>query len=69
MSKPAPDPVTPEYLRAMIEGAGMTQGAAARLLHIAPRTVRAWLAAERAIPWAMAECLRSYLARTPPKLG
>lgn len=66
--KRAPDPVPPEYLRDLIEGVGMTQSEAARLLRVAPRTVRSWLAAERAIPWAMAECLRAYLARKPPNL-
>ena len=65
----APDPVTPEYMRELIEGAGMTQGEAARLLRMSPRAVRFWLAGDRAIPWAMAECLRAYLARKPPNLG
>jgi transcriptional regulator with XRE-family HTH domain len=65
----APNPPSPEYLRKLIEDAGITQAKAAELLGVAPRTVRSWLSGDNAIPWAMAECLRAYLARKPPDLG
>ena len=59
----APDPVTSEYLRGLIASAGITQGSAARLLHVDPTTLRKWLspptaASHRACPWAAAELLR-----------
>ena len=54
----SPDPVTPAYLRSLIEGAGISQGQAARMLRVDPRTLRRWLAGDRACPWMAAELLR-----------
>jgi hypothetical protein len=58
-----PDPVPPQYLRGLIASAGITQGNAAKLLHVDPTTLRKWLApptaaSHRACPWAAAELLR-----------
>ena len=62
-----PDPVPPDYLRSLIDGAGITQGEAARLLHVDPATLRRWVsppstASHRECPWAAAELLRRILA-------
>jgi transcriptional regulator with XRE-family HTH domain len=58
----APDPTPPDWLRALIEGAGITQREAARRLHVEERSIRRWLAGDRAIPWSAAELLRRLLA-------
>ena len=56
-----PDPIPTGYLRSLIKGAEITQGEAARILHVDPVTVRRWLLDEgpnsRAAPWAV-ELLR-----------
>jgi len=53
-----PDPVTVYWLRALIRAAGLTQGEAARLLHVHPQTMRRWATGAREIPWAPVELLR-----------
>jgi transcriptional regulator with XRE-family HTH domain len=48
-----PDPSTltsdPEYIRGLLERAGMSQRAAARAIGVNERTMRAWLAGQ--YPW------------------
>lgn len=66
MTDEAPDPVPHEWLRSLIEGAGITQGEAARLLHVSPQVVRRWVAPPdasmaRPCPWPAAELLRRIL--------
>ena len=43
----------PDYLRSLIEGAGLTQSAAAKQIGIAPRSMRAYLAGDRPIPYTV----------------
>ena len=67
MTDQAPDPVPQEWLRSLIEGAGITQGEAARLLHVSPQVMRRWVAPDdasmaRSCPWPAAELLRRILA-------
>ena len=62
----APDPVTPAYLRSLIEGAGISQGQAAQMLRVDPRTLRRWLAGDRACPWMAAELLRRMVNEPGP---
>lgn len=60
----APPDVLVDLLRALIASAGITQGAAARLLGVAPRTVRGWLERgerRRQVPWSSVELLRRLL--------
>lgn len=60
----APPDVLVDLLRTMIASAGITQGEAARLLGVAPRTVRSWLEAgerRRQVPWSCVELLRRLL--------
>lgn len=58
---PAPDPVPPAYVRDLCERIG-GQREAARALHVDERTVRRWVAGDRACPWAAAELLRRMVA-------
>ncbi len=56
-----PDPIPAGYLRSLIEGAQVTQGDAARLLHVPATTLRRWLtdgSSHRDPPWAAVELLR-----------
>lgn len=60
----APPDVLVDLLRALIASAGITQNAAARLLGVAPRTVRSWLESgerRRQVPWSSVELLRRLL--------
>jgi transcriptional regulator with XRE-family HTH domain len=50
--------MTSEQLRSTIESLGITQAGAARLLGVAARTMRYWLAGKREIPTASAILLR-----------
>lgn len=68
--------MTPEEFRAEIARLGLSQVEAARVLRLAPRSVRRYVASETAdrapIPWAVGELLRrmtpeearGYLAET-----
>ena len=63
---PTPDPVPPAWLHELIEIGGITQGEAARRLHVDPTTLRKWVApitsaSHRNCPWAAAELLRRML--------
>jgi DNA-binding XRE family transcriptional regulator len=61
-----PDPIPSGYLRSLIEGAGITQGEAARLVHVLPQTMRRWLTdgySHRDPPWAAVELLRIKIAK------
>lgn len=60
----APPDVLVDLLRTMIKSAGITQGEAARLLGVAPRTLRGWLESgqrRRQVPWSSVELLRRLL--------
>lgn len=57
-----PDPVPVPWLRALLANAGLTQGTAARMLHLTPLTVRRWCTGTRAIPWAPVELLRRMIS-------
>ena len=57
----APDPVTVEWLRALLEHHRITQREAARLLHVDDVTVRRWCTGTREMPWAAGELLRRQL--------
>lgn len=62
-SRSAPFPLTPAYLRELLEAGGITQLAAAAALHVDPSTFRRWLmdpeaASASSPPWAAGELLR-----------
>ena len=64
---PVPDPVPDGLMRSLIEGAELTQGEAARAIHVGPDRLRRWLmgrdcASWRETPWASAELLRRMIA-------
>jgi len=61
MNRPAPDPITVDWLRELLERHQITQREAARLLHVDDVTVRRWCTGTRAIPWAAGELLRRLL--------
>jgi DNA-binding transcriptional regulator YiaG len=63
--KQAPDPITQEWLRSLLEGAQVTQQEAAKLLHVDDRTMRRWCCGERAMPWAAGELLRRLVTGRP----
>lgn len=50
-------PISPEELRDLIEAAGITQAEAARRCHASERTMRQWLAGDRAMPLTASEGL------------
>lgn len=54
----APDPITVEWLRDLLERHHITQREAARLLRVDERTARKWATGERQMPWAAGELLR-----------
>ena len=62
---PTPDPVPAAWLQALVEAGGITQGEAARLVHVLPQSLRRWVMdggpGARACPWAAAELLRRML--------
>lgn len=49
----------PDYLRELIDAAGISQQEAARRLGIDPRTMRRYLSGSRAIPYAAQYCLEA----------
>lgn len=57
----APDTITVEWIRALLERHGCTQREAAKLLHVDERTMRKWCCGEREMPWAAGELLRRLL--------
>jgi hypothetical protein len=64
---PTPDPVPWVWLRDLIQAGDITQGEAARLLHVSPQVVRRWVAPPEAsmarpCPWPAAELLRRILS-------
>jgi transcriptional regulator with XRE-family HTH domain len=64
--KTAPDPVTVDWLRDLLERRSCTQREAARLLHVDDVTVRRWATGARGVPWAAAELLRRLLDERGP---
>ena len=62
LTAPAPDPVSPEYMRMLTALADGGQTGAAELLRIDRSTVVRWLSGTHPCPWASAELLRQILA-------
>jgi transcriptional regulator with XRE-family HTH domain len=58
-----PDPSqyepSPEYLRSLIEGAGLSQRAAARAIGISERAMRYYLSGQRSFPYTVQFALES----------
>lgn len=57
----APDPITVDWLRALLERHQVTQREAASLVKVEDRTMRRWCAGDSPMPWAAAELLRRLL--------
>lgn len=61
----------PEYLRALLERAGVTQRQAARLLGVSERMMRYYVAADggdyRAAPYTVQYCLEALAAAAAPR--
>lgn len=61
-SMEAPDPVTVDWLRDLLERHAITQREAARMLRVSDVTARRWATGTREMPWSAAELLRRLLA-------
>lgn len=59
----APDPITKDWLRDLLESTHTTQAEAARFLHVDDRTMRKWATGERQMPWASGELLRRMIGK------
>ena len=68
--KPKPETYnpSPDYLRSLIEGAGLSQRAAARAIGLSERTIRYYLSGQREAPYTVQfalECLTQSPATKP----
>jgi len=50
----------PKHLRSLIEGARISQRKAAEIVGLSPRTIRAYLAGDRPIPYSVQFVMESY---------
>ncbi len=55
-------PLTPETLRALMEGAGLTQHALARMIDVRDQTVSSWCVGRYGISLAMSKLVRLVVA-------
>lgn len=58
-SLPAPEPVSSAYLKALMAHFHLSVIDVSNLIHVHPITPYRWLSGKRAMPWALAELLRS----------